>query len=83
MSCQSRVRPGFTAVITIVGIYTTAPLFQTRRLVAGRQQAGSRDFGCRARLYGASTAFINDAAADTASSLAKTDRQREREGPLN
>lgn len=51
MSCQSRVRPGFTAVITIVGIYTTAPLFQTRRLVAGRQAAETlaAGHGCTGR----------------------------------
>lgn len=75
MDCQSRVRPGFTSVITIVWIYTTSALFQTSRLVAGRG-----DFGCWALLYGASTAFINDA-GDTASSLAKTDREREERGP--
>lgn len=75
MDCQSRVRPGFTSVITIVWIYTTSALFQTSRLVAGR-----RAFGCWALLYGASTTFINDA-GDTASSLAKTDREREEKGP--
>ena len=74
MDCQSRVRPGFTSVITIVWIYTTSALFQTSRLVTGRG-----DFGCRAPLYGASTAFINDA-GDTTSSLAKTDIERERRG---
>lgn len=76
MDCQSRVKPGFTSVITIVWIYTASALFQTSRLVADR-----RDFGCWALLYGASTAFINDA-GDTIFSLAKTDRGRI-EGPLN
>lgn len=76
MDCQSRVKPGFTLVITIVWIYTASALFQTSRPVADR-----RDFGCWALLYGASTAFINDA-GDTASFHAKTDRGRI-EGPLN